>query len=338
MGAAKKSGLEEALKKIAAKHGDVIYQLGKRPAETVPCLPTGIPSLDMALGGGLPRKRISELFGREGGGKTSLMLQLVANTQANGGRCAYIDSEHSLNLEYAKTLGVDLKNLWVTQLQSAEETLDVILTLVKANAMDLIVVDSVASLVPNKELKPDSEIGEFGVGLLARIMSQGLRLICPELDKSDTALVFINQTRDLIGPQAGTTTPGGRALKFYTTIRLEVGRPKGSESPVIKGKDGLPCGIRVMFRAVKSKIAAPYQEAIVDLIYGRGFPVVRDLMNTAIEAGVITQAGPMYSYNGVSLAKGAANLEQVIANDKDLAAKIQADTLARSRLEPVKED
>jgi recombination protein RecA len=296
-----------------------IMRLGDRKAERVPCIPTGSPSLDDALGcGGYPKGRVVEVYGPESSGKTTLTLHAIAQCQAMGGVTAFIDAEHALDVHYAKNLGVDAKELLVSQPDSGEQALDIAETLVKSGAIDLVVVDSVAALVPQAEL--DGDMGATHVGLQARLMSQALRKLAGAAHRTGTTIIFINQLRMKIGVMFGSpeTTTGGHALKYYATVRLDVRRI----GAVKQGEAVL--GNRTRVKVVKNKLAPPFRKAEFDIRYGEGIDAMGDLLDRAVEAGVIEKSGAYFRFKGKNLAQGRENARTALQADETLLSAVRS--------------
>jgi recombination protein RecA len=313
--------LKNALQAIEKAFGKgSIMSLGDMTALDVEGIPTGSMSLDIALGGrGIPRGRITEIYGNESSGKTTLALHAVANAQKQGGVAAYIDAEHALDPSWAKRLGVDLDNLLVSQPGYGEEALQIAEMLIKSNAVDIIVIDSVAALVPKGEIH-DGEIGEAKVGLQARLMSQALRILNPQINKSKTSLIFINQIRQKIGVMYGNpeTTTGGLALKFYASVRLEVRRRS-----VIKDGDE-PLGAETVVKVVKNKVAPPFRVAEFELRHDRGIDFEGDLLKLAEEDEVVEKSGSFYSYKEQRLGQGKDNVIQFLRDNPAIRDEIAA--------------
>ncbi len=313
--------LKNALQAIEKAFGKgSIMSLGDMTALDVEGIPTGSMSLDIALGGrGIPRGRITEVYGNESSGKTTLALHAVANAQKQGGVAAYIDAEHALDPSWAKRLGVDLDNLLVSQPGYGEEALQIAEMLIKSNAVDIIVIDSVAALVPRGEIQ-DGEIGEAKVGLQARLMSQALRILNPQINKSKTSLIFINQIRQKIGVMYGNpeTTTGGLALKFYASVRLEVRRRS-----VIKDGDE-PLGAETVVKVVKNKVAPPFRTAEFELLHDRGIDFEGDLLKLAEEDEIVEKSGSFYSYKEQRLGQGKSNVVQFLRDNPAIRDEIAA--------------
>lgn len=296
-----------------------MMRLGDRKAERVPCIPTGSPSLDEALGcGGYPKGRVVEVFGPESSGKTTLTLHAIAQCQAMGGVAAFIDAEHALDVHYASNLGVDVKELLVSQPDSGEQALDIAEILVRSGAVELIVIDSVAALVPKAELEGD--MGATHVGLQARLMSQALRKLAGTAHRTGTTIVFINQLRMKIGVMFGSpeTTTGGHALKYYATVRLDVRRI----GAVKQGEVVL--GNRTRVKVVKNKLAPPFQKAEFDIRYGKGIDAVGDLLDRAVAAEVVEKSGAYFRFGGENIAQGRENTRELIEKDQKLREAIAA--------------
>jgi recombination protein RecA len=320
--------LKNALLQIEKQFGKgAIMQLGEGSAADVQGISTGALSLDIALGGrGLPRGRLIEIFGPESSGKTTLALHAVANAQRAGGVAAYIDAEHALDPSWSKKVGVDLEGLLVSQPSNAEEALKIAEMLVKSNAVDLIVIDSVAALVPRSEV--EGEIGDQHVGLQARLMSQALRILNPTVARTKTCIIFINQIRQKIGVMFGNpeTTSGGLALKFYSSVRLDIRKITGV-------KDGdETIGARVKVRVVKNKVAPPFKQAEFDLMYDRGISREGDLMDLAIEDRLIEKSGSWINYGDLRLGQGRENAKQYLRENPKLVEEITTKILEKRGL------
>jgi len=291
-----------------------IMRLGQKDAVMpVAVIPTGAISLDYALGiGGVPRGRVVEIFGPESSGKTTLALQVIAQAQLRGGMAAFVDAEHALDAQYAQKLGVDLENLLVSQPDNGEQALEIVEVLVRSNGVDVIVVDSVAALVPKAEI--EGEMGEAQMGLQARLMSQALRKLTGAVSKSKTCLVFINQLREKIGVMFGNpeTTTGGRALKFYSSVRIDIRR-----IGAIKDGDQVVGG-RTRVKIVKNKVAPPFREAEFDVMYGEGISKEGDLLDLAVERKIIEKSGTWFAYNGERLGQGRENAKQFLKENGEI--------------------
>jgi recombination protein RecA len=320
--------LKNALAQIEKQFGKgAIMQLGEGSALDVQGISTGALSLDIALGGrGLPRGRIIEIFGPESSGKTTVALHAVANAQKQGGVAAYIDAEHALDPGWAKRVGVDLESLLVSQPSSAEEALKIAEMLIKSNAVDIIVVDSVAALVPRSEV--EGEIGDTHVGLQARLMSQALRMLNPAISRTKTCMVFINQIRQKIGVMFGNpeTTSGGLALKFYSSVRLDIRKITG----VKDGEETV--GSRVKVRVVKNKIAPPFKQTEFDLMHDRGISREGDLLDMALEDKLIDKSGAWINYGDIRLGQGRENAKQYLRDNPALVEEITKKVLEKRGL------
>jgi len=296
-----------------------IMRLGQKDAVmAVPSIPTGAISLDFALGvGGVPRGRVIEIFGPESSGKTTLTLQIIAQAQMLGGMAAFIDAEHALDATYAKRLGVDLDNLLVSQPDNGEQALEIVEVLVRSGGVDVVVVDSVAALVPRAEI--EGEMGEAQMGLQARLMSQALRKLTGIVSKSRTCLIFINQLREKIGVMFGNpeTTTGGRALKFYSSVRIDIRR-------IGSIKDGdVVVGGRTRVKVVKNKVAPPFREAEFDVMYGEGISREGDLLDLAVDRKIVEKSGTWFSYGGDRLGQGRENAKQFLRENPDMFRGIE---------------
>jgi len=296
-----------------------IMRLGSRDTVDVPAIPTGSISLDAALGvGGLPRGRVIEIFGPESSGKTTLAIHAIAEAQQTGGMAAFVDAEHALDAAYAKALGVDIDNLLVSQPDSGEQALEISEVLIRSGAVDVLVVDSVAALVPRAEL--EGEMGDSQMGLQARLMSQAMRKLTAIVSKSKTCLIFINQIREKIGVMFGNpeTTTGGRALKFYSSVRLDIRRISA-----IKDGDEV-VGSRTRVKVVKNKVAPPFRTAEFDILYGKGVSKEGDLLDLAVNQNIVDKSGSWYSYQGERIGQGRENVRQFLLQNTDVAKKIEA--------------
>lgn len=295
-----------------------VMRLGERVIAPMSVIPTGSIALDVALGiGGLPRGRVIEVFGPESSGKTTVALHAIANAQAQGGIAAFIDAEHALDPDYAKALGVDTDALLVSQPDTGEQALEIVDMLVRSGALDIIVIDSVAALVPRAEI--EGEMGDSHVGLQARLMSQALRKITGALNNSGTTAIFINQLREKIGVMFGSpeTTTGGRALKFYSSVRLDVRRIESL-------KDGTDVvGNRTRVKVVKNKVASPFKQAEFDIMYGKGISREGSLIDVGVEQTIIRKAGAWYTYDGDQLGQGKENSRKFLRENPDVAAEIE---------------
>jgi recombination protein RecA len=304
--------IEMAVGQIEKQFGKgSIMRLGQKDAVTaVPAISTGAVSLDYALGiGGVPRGRVIEVFGPESSGKTTLTLQIIAEAQKLGGMAAFVDAEHALDAQYARKLGVDLDNLLVSQPDNGEQALEIVEVLVRSNAVDVVVVDSVAALVPRAEI--EGEMGEAQMGLQARLMSQALRKLTGAVSKSKTCLIFINQLREKIGVMFGNpeTTTGGRALKFYSSVRIDIRR-----IGAIKDGDAVVGG-RTRVKVVKNKVAPPFREAEFDVMYGEGISREGDLLDLAVDRKIVDKSGTWFAFNGDRLGQGRENVKQFLKDN-----------------------
>jgi recombination protein RecA len=315
----KTKAVDNALSQIERQFGKgSIMRLGQRDTVAVPAIPTGSLAVDYAIGvGGFPRGRVVEVFGPESSGKTTLALSVIGQAQKRGGVAAFIDAEHALDAEYAKKLGVDIDNLLVSQPDNGEQALEIAEMLVRSNAVDIVVIDSVAALVPRAEL--EGEMGDSHVGLQARLMSQALRKLTAIVAKSKTCLVFINQIREKIGVMFGSpeTTTGGRALKFYSSVRIDIRR-----IAAIKEGDEV-AGARARVKVVKNKVAAPFRQAEFDIDYGEGISRMGELIDLGVDHKVVTKSGAWYSYGDVRVGQGRENSKQFLRENPDLADEIE---------------
>jgi len=311
--------VENAILQIEKQYGKgSIMRLGNKDVLVpVSVIPTGSPSLDAALGvGGVPRGRVTEIYGPEAGGKTTLTLHIIAEAQKAGGQAAFIDAEHALDPSYARRLGVDVDNLLVSQPDNGEQALEIAEALIRSGGVDVVVVDSVAALVPKAEL--EGEMGEPTMGLQARLMSQALRKLTAIVSKSKTSLIFINQVREKIGVLFGNpeTTTGGRALKFYSSIRIDIRRIQA-----IKEGDRV-IGSRTRAKVVKNKVAAPFREAEFDIIYGEGVSREGDLIDVAVDKNIVEKAGQWISFGGERLGQGRENARVFLKENRDICEKL----------------
>jgi recombination protein RecA len=315
----REKALDAALAQIERQFGKgAVMRMGDRSREPIEVIPTGSTALDVALGvGGLPRGRVIEVYGPESSGKTTLTLHAVANAQKAGGTVAFVDAEHALDPEYAQKLGVDIDNLLLSQPDNGEQALEIVDMLVRSGAIDLIVIDSVAALVPRAEI--EGEMGDSHVGLQARLMSQALRKITSALNQSKTTAIFINQLREKIGVMFGSpeTTTGGRALKFYASVRLDIRR-------IETLKDGTDAvGNRTRVKVVKNKVAPPFKQAEFDILYGHGISREGGLIDMGVENGFVRKAGAWYTYEGDQLGQGKENARNFLKDNPDLANEIE---------------
>mgnify|MGYP004470749395 CR=1 FL=1 len=325
----KKKAIEAVIGVIEKQYGKgSIMKLGDSPSVSVDVIPTGALTLDIALGvGGMPKGRVIEIYGPESSGKTTVALQVVAEAQKMGGEAAFIDAEHALDPEYAQKLGVDIDNLIVSQPDTGEQALEIAEALVRSGALDVIVIDSVAALVPKAEI--DGEMGDAHVGLLARLMSQALRKLTGITSKSGTAVIFINQLREKVGVVYGNpeTTPGGRALKFFSSVRLEVKRQEAI-------KDGTEIiGNKTRVRVVKNKVAPPFKEAEFDILYGQGISREGNILDTAVNLDIIQKSGAWFSYEGERLGQGRDNVRKYMVENPEFCEKINKEVRERLNLD-----
>ena len=315
----RQKALEAALSQIEKAHGKgSVMRLGEETRQPIAFIPTGSVALDVALGiGGLPRGRVVEIYGPESSGKTTVALHAIANAQAAGGICAFVDAEHALDPDYAKKLGVDTDALLVSQPDNGEQALEIADMLIRSGALALIVIDSVAALTPRAEI--EGEMGDSHVGLQARLMSQALRKMTGALNSAGTTAIFINQLREKIGVMFGSpeTTTGGRALKFYSSVRLDVRR-------IETLKDGTESvGNRTRVKVVKNKVAPPFKQAEFDIIYGAGISREGSLIDMGVDAGIIRKAGAWFTYEGEQLGQGKENARNYLKNNSEVAAEIE---------------
>lgn len=315
----KQEALHNVLSKIEKQYGEgSVMVLGDDVKLDIDSIPTGSLALDIALGiGGIPKGRIIEIYGPESSGKTTLALHMLAEAQKMGGTGAFVDAEHALDPGYAKNLGVDIENLIISQPDTGEQALEITEALVRSNAVDLIIIDSVAALVPKAEI--DGEMGAAQIGLQARLMSQALRKLTGAINKSKCTVVFINQLREKVGIMFGNpeTTTGGRALKFYSSVRLDIRR-----SEIIKKGDEM-IGNRVRVKVVKNKIAPPFKQAEFDIMYGKGISSVGNILDVAAEADIVKKAGSWYSYDDEKLGQGRENAKEFLEGNPELLKEIE---------------
>lgn len=316
----KLQSLKNAIDQIEKQHGKgSVMRLGEGPIQQVEVISTGSISLDAALGiGGIPRGRVIEIFGPESSGKTTLCLHIIAEAQKNAGICAFIDAEHALDMAYAKKLGVDVNNLLLSQPEFGEQGLEITETLVRSNALDVIVIDSVAALTPRAEI--EGEMGDPSMGVQARLMSQALRKLTSAISKSKTSVIFTNQLRMKIGVMFGNpeTTTGGNALKFYASVRLDVRRIEAI-------KDGTNViGNRTRVKVVKNKVAPPFREAQFDILYNEGISKIGDLIDTAVEHNIIAKAGSWFSYKEERIGQGRDSVKKYLQENPNIAKEIDA--------------
>ena len=315
----KKKALEAAMGQIEKQFGKgSVMKLGEFKAMEIESIPTGALSLDMALGiGGVPRGRIIEVFGPESSGKTTLALHIVAEAQKTGGEAAFIDAEHALDPVYAKKLGVDIDNLIVSQPDTGEQALEITESLVRSGALDVIVVDSVAALVPKAEI--DGDMGDSHMGLQARLMSQALRKLAGAINKTKTVIIFINQLREKIGVMFGNpeTTTGGRALKFYASVRLDIRKVENIK------QDGEVKGNRVRVKVIKNKVAPPFREAEFDVVYGEGISKSGNILDMAVNMDIIEKSGSWFSYNGDRIGQGRENVKKYLKDNPKVLEEVE---------------
>lgn len=327
MVADRERALEQALHQVERAFGKgAIMRLGDTEKGQVDAISTGSLSLDLALGvGGVPRARITEIYGPESGGKTTLALHVIAEAQKSGGLALFVDAEHALDTEYARSLGVDVDRLYIAQPSSGEEALEIMDAIVRSGAVDVVVLDSVAALVPRAEL--DGEMGDSFVGLQARMMSQALRKLGGAVSKSQTAAIFINQLREKIGVMYGNpeTTPGGRALKFWASVRLEVRKGEALKS----GAEQV--GARTKVKVVKNKVAPPFRSVEFDLIFGKGISKAGDLLDVATALGLITKAGTYFNYGETRLGQGRDNARAFLEENPEVLQEIEQKVRANAK-------
>lgn len=323
----KKKALELAISQIEKTFGkNTIMKLGDAAKMKVEAVPTGALSLDMAIGvGGIPKGRIVEIYGPESGGKTTVSLHIVAETQKMGGTAAFIDAEHALDPEYARKIGVDIDNLLISQPNSGEEALEITETLVRSGAVDIVVVDSVAALVPRSEL--EGNMGDSQIGVQARLMSQALRKLTAVTGRSKCIVVFINQLREKVGVMYGNpeVTTGGRALRFYSSLRLEIRKVES-----IKDKDKGEIGNRVKAKVVKNKVAPPFKQAEFDIIFGQGISTEGCILDMAVENNIIQRSGAWYAYKDAKIGQGRDNTRDYIKANPELLKEL--DKLVRDKM------
>ena len=315
----KKKALEMAMSQIEKQFGKgSVMKLGEFKAMEIEAIPTGALSLDIALGiGGVPRGRIIEVFGPESSGKTTLALHIIAEAQKMGGEAAFIDAEHALDPVYAKKLGVDIDNLIVSQPDTGEQALEITESLVRSGALDVIVVDSVAALVPKAEI--DGDMGDSHMGLQARLMSQALRKLAGAINKSKTVLIFINQLREKIGVMFGNpeTTTGGRALKFYASVRMDIRKIENIK------QDGEVVGSRARVKVIKNKVAPPFREAEFDIVYGKGISKEGNILDIGVNLDIVEKSGSWFSYNGERIGQGRENVKKYMKEHPEMMAEIE---------------
>jgi len=322
--------LDMALSQIDKQFGKgAIMRMGERPQMAIEAVPTGALSLDLALGiGGLPRGRITEIYGPESSGKSTLAMHVVAEAQRNGGVCAYIDAEHAMDPVYAKAIGVDIDQLLISQPDTGEQALEIVDMLIRSGAIDVVVIDSVAALTPKAEI--EGEMGDSHVGLQARLMSQALRKLTGNLNKTKTIAIFINQLREKIGVMFGSpeTTPGGRALKFYSSVRLDIRRIESL-------KDGAEVvGNRTRVKVVKNKVSPPFKQAEFDIMYGKGISREGSLIDMAVDLNIVKKSGAWFTYEGEQLGQGRENAKNFLTANPEIMVEISDKVLTAAGLRP----
>ena len=327
----KKKALDAALLQIEKQYGKgAVMKLGDPSVQmNIETIPTGSLSLDIALGlGGIPKGRIIEIYGPESSGKTTVTLHMIAEVQKRGGIAGFIDAEHALDPVYAKNIGVDIDNLYISQPDSGEQALEIAETMVRSGAIDIVVVDSVAALVPKAEI--DGDMGDSHVGLHARLMSQALRKLTAVISKSNCAVVFINQLREKVGVMFGNpeTTTGGRALKFYSSVRMDVRRIESLK------QSGEVIGNRTRIRVVKNKIAPPFKEAEFDIMFGKGISYVGDVLDLAAKCDIINKSGAWYNYNGNKIGQGRENSKAYLTAHPEILAEVDRKVREHYGLDP----
>ena len=323
----RKEAIGRAISQIEKEFGvGAIMWLGERSHQEIDCIHTGSLALDIALGGkGVPRGRIAEIYGPESSGKTTLALHLVANAQRAGGIAAFIDTEHAMDPSYARKLGVDVENLLVSQPDTGEQALEIAETLIRSNAVDIVVVDSVAALVPKAEL--EGNMGDSHMGLQARLMSQALRKLAGAISRSRTAMVFTNQIREKIGIVFGNpeTTPGGRALKFYSSVRIDIRRIRAiTDGEVVRGN-------RTRVKVVKNKVAPPYRVAEFDIIYNEGISMEGDVIDLGVKYSLLQKSGSWLSYDGNRLGQGREQARHFLMENKEVCEEIRSKILEKAK-------
>ena len=330
----KKKALETALAQIEKAYGKgAIMKLGDNTHLNVETCPSGSLGLDLALGvGGVPKGRVVEIYGPESGGKTTVALHMVAEVQKRGGIAGFIDAEHALDPVYAKKIGVDIDNLYISQPDTGEQALEITETMVRSGAVDIVIVDSVAALVPKAEI--EGEMGDSHVGLQARLMSQALRKLTAIIGKTSCTVIFINQLREKVGVMFGNpeTTTGGRALKYYSSIRLEVRRGEQIK------KDGEVIGNRTRIKVVKNKVAPPFREAEVDIIYGEGISREGDILDLAANENIVNKSGAWYAYNGSKIGQGRENAKIYLKEHPEVMAEVEQKVREKYSKEDTEED
>ena len=330
----KLKALESAIAQIEKQYGQgAIMKLGDTTKMQVEAVPTGSLSLDLALGvGGIPKGRIIEVYGPESSGKTTVALHMVAEVQKRGGIAGFIDAEHALDPVYARNIGVDIDELYISQPDSGEQAMEITETMVRSGAVDIVIVDSVAALVPKAEI--DGDMGDSHVGLQARLMSQALRKLTAVINKSNCTVIFINQLREKIGVMFGNpeTTTGGRALKFYASVRLDVRRIE------TLSQGGEKVGNRVRVKVVKNKVAPPFQEAEFDIMFGKGISREGDVLDLAVKYDIVLKSGAWYSYKGDRIGQGRENAKKYLAEHADVFDEIEQSVRVKCAPEPETEE
>ena len=323
----KKKALETAMAQIEKAYGKgAIMRLGANPNVKVESIPTGSLALDLALGiGGVPRGRIIEIYGPESSGKTTLALHIVAEAQKQGGEVAFIDAEHALDPTYARALGVDIDNMLISQPDTGEQGLEICEALVRSGALDVIVVDSVAALVPRAEIEGD--MGDAHVGLLARLMSQALRKLAGSISKTHCVVIFINQLREKVGVVYGNpeVTTGGRALKYYSSVRIDIRRVEG-----LKDSSGQFIGNHTRAKIVKNKVAPPFREAEFDIMFGEGISKMSELIDVGVKLGIVQKSGAWFNYGDIRLGQGRDNAKQFLKDNPEIANDIEGQIRANA--------
>jgi recombination protein RecA len=322
----REKALDVALAAIDKQFGKgSIMRMGEKGSMAIEAIPTGAMALDVALGvGGLPRGRVVEIFGPESSGKSTLAMHVVAEAQRNGGICAYIDAEHAMDPVYARAIGVDIDQLLISQPDTGEQALEIADMLVRSGALDVVVIDSVAALTPRAEI--EGEMGDTHVGLQARLMSQALRKLTANLNRTNTIMIFINQLREKIGVMFGSpeTTPGGRALKFYSSVRLDIRRIESI-------KDGAEVvGNRTRVKVVKNKVAPPFRQAEFDIMYGKGISREGSLLDMAVEMGIVKKSGAWFTYDGEQLGQGRENAKNFLSDNMEMMVEISEKVKAQA--------
>ncbi|MED5541943.1 MAG: recombinase RecA [Actinomycetota bacterium] len=322
----REKALDMALAQIERQFGEgAVMKMGERGQMKVEAVSSGSLAIDVALGiGGLPRGRVVEVYGPEASGKSTLAMHVVAEAQRTGGICAYVDAEHAMDPDYAKNMGVDVDELLISQPDTGEQALEITDMLIRSGAIDVVVIDSVAALTPRAEI--EGEMGDTHVGLQARLMSQALRKLTANLSKTKTIVIFINQLREKIGVMFGSpeTTPGGRALKFYSSVRIDIRRIEAIKS------DGEVTGSRTRIKVVKNKVAPPFRQAEFDIMYGKGISREGSLVDVGVEQGIVKKSGAWYTYEGEQLGQGRENAKQFLTANPEIMVEI--DGRIRSQL------